>query len=372
MHFTEKLHLESHKRAHRRANARRSLTTSTAGTTTSSSSSTSSVANAKPFPCSTCGKSYTTRSNLWEHEQSHQGGIKLFCCPICSKGFTRRRHVELHLLIHSGTYLYSCAACGRNFRQKGNMVRHRCANAQFQLPHGESGGKTSKQTTVGLRQHRGKDYGKQSNETMVDQQQGTVTMEGYSDGGTISLASLQNDDDDEKDDMQEQQGDQGLLEAVGGRLGAAIKVEYSDAGTISLAPLAQKKKKKELWEQDTEVEKRQGKMMSLEELLQPINPDDDVEEVYQGAEEDQFSLKLEDDEVKPMSTGEACKRAPWEEEFRASVKRLALEVLLSSGKRRRRVTPNSSSPSSSSARVSVAPVASLLLQPAAQGRDCRQ
>lgn len=247
------------------------------------------------------------------------------------------------------------------------MVRHRCVNAQFRLPHGESGGKTSKQTMVGLRQRRGKDYGKQSNETMVDQQQGTVTMEGYSDGGMISLASLQNDD--EKDDMQEQQGDQGLLEGLGGRLDAAIKVEYSDAGTISLAPLAQKKKKKELRELDTEMEKRQGKMMSLEELLQPINPDDDVEEVYQGAEEDQ----LEDDEVKPMSTGEACKRAPWEEEFRASVKRLALEVLLSSGKRRRRrMTPNSSSPSSSSARVSVAPVASLLLQPAAQGRDCRQ
>ncbi|OQR73376.1 zinc finger protein-like, partial [Tropilaelaps mercedesae] len=46
-------------------------------------------------------------------------------CPICFKVFSRKFSLEMHYLIHQGLKPYTCQHCGRSFRQKGTLMRHK-------------------------------------------------------------------------------------------------------------------------------------------------------------------------------------------------------------------------------------------------------
>ncbi|EEC09830.1 zinc finger protein, putative [Ixodes scapularis] len=57
--------------------------------------------------------------------QQQQLALKDVQCPICLKVFSRKFSLEMHFLIHQGLKPYKCQFCGRCFRQKGTLMRHK-------------------------------------------------------------------------------------------------------------------------------------------------------------------------------------------------------------------------------------------------------
>ncbi|KAM4642558.1 uncharacterized protein O3C94_016856 isoform 2-T2 [Discoglossus pictus] len=81
------------------------------------------VRNEKLFPCSECGKGFTLKSNLTEHQRIHKG-LKPFPCSECGKCFSRTSHLVSHLKIHTNNKLFSCSECGKSFNWKSNLTIH--------------------------------------------------------------------------------------------------------------------------------------------------------------------------------------------------------------------------------------------------------
>ncbi|XP_077322559.1 uncharacterized protein LOC143956245 isoform X5 [Lithobates pipiens] len=77
----------------------------------------------KPFSCSFCGKSFTQKGILVNHEKIHRG-IKPFPCSVCGKCFAKKSDVVRHLRVHTGEKPFPCARCGRCFSQKSSLLNH--------------------------------------------------------------------------------------------------------------------------------------------------------------------------------------------------------------------------------------------------------
>lgn len=58
-------------------------------------------AGIKPYMCSVCGNTYSTKSYLKEHEVLHTG-LKPYACRFCNKSFAQTSALKIHEKIHTG------------------------------------------------------------------------------------------------------------------------------------------------------------------------------------------------------------------------------------------------------------------------------
>lgn len=79
--------------------------------------------SSKTYLCSTCGKAFRSKDTLLRHKMSHTGA-KPFSCDICKKGLSSAVSLKEHKAKHSEQKLYECSICGRGFRQNSSYRRH--------------------------------------------------------------------------------------------------------------------------------------------------------------------------------------------------------------------------------------------------------
>ncbi|XP_057695201.1 gastrula zinc finger protein XlCGF26.1-like isoform X2 [Corythoichthys intestinalis] len=77
----------------------------------------------KPFACSLCDKRYVTKANLIVHTRTHTGD-KPFPCTLCDKRFSQKNDLERHKRTHTGEKPFVCTCCGKGFTDKGKLKRH--------------------------------------------------------------------------------------------------------------------------------------------------------------------------------------------------------------------------------------------------------
>ncbi|XP_073542376.1 uncharacterized protein [Phyllobates terribilis] len=76
----------------------------------------------RPFSCSHCEKCFTSKQDLENHERIHTGE-KPFSCTTCGKCFIQKSALIVHQRIHRGKS-YLCPDCGKCFRQKITLILH--------------------------------------------------------------------------------------------------------------------------------------------------------------------------------------------------------------------------------------------------------
>ncbi|XP_075207536.1 uncharacterized protein LOC142312477 [Anomaloglossus baeobatrachus] len=81
----------------------------------------------KPFSCSECGKCFIRKSKFVVHQRSHTGE-KPFSCSECGKCFIQKSDLVIHQKIHTGEKPFSCSECGKCFIRKSHLVRHQKNN----------------------------------------------------------------------------------------------------------------------------------------------------------------------------------------------------------------------------------------------------
>lgn len=72
-----------------------------------------------------CRREYQTKYNLIRHINVNHLNKKIGRCSICNKEFVDYENLKEHLNIHSNIKPYSCTQCGKNYRNKCMLIRHK-------------------------------------------------------------------------------------------------------------------------------------------------------------------------------------------------------------------------------------------------------
>ncbi|XP_078615109.1 uncharacterized protein LOC144884094 [Branchiostoma floridae x Branchiostoma japonicum] len=77
----------------------------------------------KPFPCTQCGRNFSTKQGLERHIRTHSGE-KPYKCSHCGKQFTTSTNMRRHERLHTGDRPHVCPECDHAFIQKGDLKKH--------------------------------------------------------------------------------------------------------------------------------------------------------------------------------------------------------------------------------------------------------
>ncbi|XP_001651835.2 zinc finger protein 239 [Aedes aegypti] len=76
------------------------------------------------FPCPQCDKTFTCNSYLKVHLRIHQND-RPFVCEVCNRGHVTRRDLEVHMTLHTGEKKFVCDVCGKDFARLIALSFHR-------------------------------------------------------------------------------------------------------------------------------------------------------------------------------------------------------------------------------------------------------
>ncbi|XP_077111296.1 uncharacterized protein LOC143767146 isoform X1 [Ranitomeya variabilis] len=82
-----------------------------------------SIGGSKTFTCTECGKNFKTKCSLCRHRRIHKNE-RPFLCSECGKCFIQKSHLVQHQKNHRGEKPFSCNECGKCFTQKSSLSDH--------------------------------------------------------------------------------------------------------------------------------------------------------------------------------------------------------------------------------------------------------
>ena len=79
----------------------------------------------KPYQCSICDNSYTTKGSLKIHMDAVHEGKTPHQCSICNYSYARESSLKTHIkAVHEGKKPHKCSICDRSFVLKHQMKNH--------------------------------------------------------------------------------------------------------------------------------------------------------------------------------------------------------------------------------------------------------
>ncbi|PIO22896.1 hypothetical protein AB205_0174480, partial [Aquarana catesbeiana] len=88
-----------------------------------------------PFSCPVCGKLFQKKKKLYRHKVTHTDEKPYSCseshtdekpysCLRCGKCFSQKAHLREHQTIHTEERPFSCSVCGKTYKRKVHLTEH--------------------------------------------------------------------------------------------------------------------------------------------------------------------------------------------------------------------------------------------------------
>merc|ERR1719400_1495148 len=81
----------------------------------------------RPFQCVVCQKRFRQKAHLQKHETTHSSATP-YQCPHCDKAFGHPSNLNTHISTHSDVRPYECSDCGKSYKDAASFKRHRLAH----------------------------------------------------------------------------------------------------------------------------------------------------------------------------------------------------------------------------------------------------
>ncbi|XP_060766799.1 gastrula zinc finger protein XlCGF7.1-like isoform X2 [Neoarius graeffei] len=75
----------------------------------------------EPLSCTYCDQMFTEISQLASHVQSH---MALYTCAVCGKAFKQKGTLKTHMIVHQKERPFGCGYCKKRFKLKSHLKEH--------------------------------------------------------------------------------------------------------------------------------------------------------------------------------------------------------------------------------------------------------
>lgn len=76
------------------------------------------------YVCPRCGRKFSSKLALNDHERSKCGDSPVYKCNVCDKSYHSAGSLKTHSTVHTGELPHLCKFCGKAFRTQGQVKVH--------------------------------------------------------------------------------------------------------------------------------------------------------------------------------------------------------------------------------------------------------